>query len=115
LSLVTFTYIAAVRDLDEKVRSSMVIAGEDFIVSTVQFIVGLGIFLGVNLIFSHFINEADWSNLNLIPIFILEIIQVIGIYEVATALSKFLKGIIEVYKTFKTRSQLYRIYKMLIK
>lgn len=104
LSLLTFTYIAALSDLHEKVKKSMVIAGEAFFISTVQFIVGLGLFLLVNLIMDH--SLGSWNlNLNFsiggVTYVILLLMQVIGVYEVASALSKFLKGVFEVYKSFR--------------
>jgi len=104
LSLLTFTYIVAMSDLHENVKKSMVIAGEAFFISTVQFIVGLGLFLFVNLIIDHFINPGkfalNFSVSGLIFLLLLSIL-VIGVYEVASALSKFLKGIFEVYKSFR--------------
>ena len=103
-------------DLHEKIKKSMVISGESFLVATVQFIVGLGLFLVVNLIINHFM---DISNVNLsfsvtgLISLLLSAIQFIGIYEVASALSKFLKGILEVYKTFRVikRPRLYALLK----
>ncbi|AEG17567.1 hypothetical protein MSWAN_0529 [Methanobacterium paludis] len=116
LSLLIFTYIIAMSDLHEKVKTSMVIAGESFLVATVQFIVGLGLFLVVNLLINHFMDivnvNLSFSVTGLISL-LLSAIQFIGIYEVASALSKFLKGIIEVYKTFRVikRPQLYALLK----
>jgi len=104
LSLLTFTYIAAMSDLHEKVKKSMVISGEAFFVATVQFIVGLGLFLLVNLIKDHFTDPGDLTlsfNLGGAAYVILILIQFIGMYEVASALSKFLKGVFEVYKSFR--------------
>lgn len=111
LSLVTFTYIVALTDLDENVKGSMVTAGELFFIATVEFIVGLGIFLGVNFIFDHYVSQNLSFNLNGIAFFILILAEIIAIYEVSTALYKFLLGIFEVYKSFKTRSQRYAMFK----
>jgi len=115
LSLVTFTYIVAMTDLHENVKDSMVIAGEFFFIATVEFIVGLGIFLGVNFIFDHYVSQNLSFNINGIAFLILTIAQIIAIYEVSTALYKFLRGIFEVYKSFRTRSQTYAIFKYLKK
>ncbi len=104
LSLLTFTYIAAMTDLHEKVKKSMVIAGEAFFISTVQFIVGLGLFLLVNLIRDHFIEPWNLTlsfSIGGVAFVILFLMQFIGMYEVASALSKFLKGVFEVYKSFR--------------
>ncbi len=104
LSLLTFTYIAAMSDLHEKVKKSMVISGEAFFVATVQFIVGLGLFLLVNLIKDHFTDPGDLTlsfTIGGAAYVILILIQFIGMYEVASALSKFLKGVFEVYKSFR--------------
>jgi hypothetical protein len=115
LSLVTFTYLIAMTDLHEKIKSSMVTAGELFFIATVEFIVGLGIFLGVNFIFDHYISQNFSLSLNGMAYFILIIAQIIGIYEVSTALYKFLRGIFEVYRSFRSRSQTYAIYKTIKK
>ena len=115
LSLVTFTYIVAMTDLKEKVINSMVNAGELFFIATVEFIVGLGIFLGVNFIIEHYINPGFSFNLNGIAFAILVLAQMVGIYEVATALYKFLKGIFEVYNSFRTKSQTYAIFQFVKK
>jgi hypothetical protein len=116
LSLLTFTYIAAMSDMHEKVKKSMIIAGEAYFLSTVQFIFGLGLLLLVNLIIDHFINPFNvtlgFSVSGLIFV-LLFLIQFIGIYEVASALSKFLKGIFEIYITFRIvrRPRLYAFLK----
>lgn len=104
LSLLTFTYIAAMTDLHEKVKKSMVISGEAFFVATVQFIVGLGLFLLVNLIRDHFLDPWNLTfsfSIGGVVYVILFLMQFIGMYEVASALSKFLKGVFEVYKSFR--------------
>lgn len=91
-------------DLHEKVKKSMVISGEAFFVATVQFIVGLGLFLLVNLIKDHFTGPGDLAlnfSIGGVAYVILLIMQFIGMYEVASALSKFLKGVFEVYKSFR--------------
>jgi hypothetical protein len=116
LSLLTFTYIVAMTDLHEKVKKSMVIAGEAYFVATVQFIAGLAIFMVINLTMDHFINQdtlsLSFSVGGLIFIF-LSLIQLIGIYEVASALSKFIKGVFEIYKSFRVlrRPRLYFLLK----
>ena len=121
LSLLTFTYIAAMTDLHEKVKKSMVVSGEAFFIATVQFIVGLGIFLLVTLVASHqFINIStitlNFSFDSVISILLFSV-QLIGVYEIASALSKFLKGIFEVYKSLRIKEiktpQIYNVFKKL--
>lgn len=106
LSLVTFTYISAMTNLHEKVKNSMILAGESFFMATIQFIVGLGLFLVINLIFSKFIGPSDiiliFSWEGIISIFLL-FVQLLGIFEVASALSNFLKAIFEVYRQFRIK------------
>ncbi|MCE7699032.1 MAG: hypothetical protein K8E24_009490 [Methanobacterium paludis] len=58
LSLLTFTYISGMSDLHEKIKKSMIVAGESFFVATVQFIVGLSLFLLVTLIINHFMDPS---------------------------------------------------------
>lgn len=106
LSLVTFTYISAMTNLHEKVKKSMILAGESFFMATIQFIAGLGLFLVINLILSKFIGPSDivlnfsWESIISI---ILLFVQLFGIFEVASALSNFLKAIFEVYKQFRIK------------
>lgn len=124
LSLLTFTYIAAMTDIHEKIKRSMVKAGESFFVSTVQFIVGLSLLLIITLLVNHFLDPSDLNLLNPLNFtltinqngaltMILMFIQLIATYEIASALSKFLKGILEIYKSFRIkkikRSKLYKI------
>jgi len=112
LSLLTFTYIVAMTDLHEKVKKSMVIAGEAYFIATVQFIAGLAIFMVINLTVDHFINPdtltLSFNVAGVLYVFI-SLIQLVGIYEVASALSKFIKGVFEVYKSFRVlrRPRLY--------
>jgi hypothetical protein len=112
LSLLTFTYMAAMSNLHEKVEKSMIMAGEAYFIATVQFIVGLGLFLLVNLVFDHLIYPTGITlsfSMGGLLFVILLLIQFIGVYEVASALTKFLKGIFEVYKAFRVvkRPRLY--------
>jgi hypothetical protein len=104
LALVTFTYISSMTNLNKEVKSSMVLAGESFFRATIQSISGLGLFLLINLIISKFIGPSDiilnFSQEGIISVFLV-LIQLIGIYEVASALSNFLKAMFEVYKQFR--------------
>ncbi|OPY27156.1 MAG: hypothetical protein A4E27_00599 [Methanobacterium sp. PtaU1.Bin242] len=112
LSVLTFTYIAAMSDLHERVKKAMVTAGECFFISTVQFIVGLSIFLFITLTINHFIDPfaitLSFNIGGIISLFLLSV-QLMGIYEIASALSKFLKGIYEIYKSFRVigKSRIY--------
>ncbi|MCC7550848.1 MAG: hypothetical protein KO316_04995 [Methanobacterium sp.] len=119
LSLLTFTYIVALTDLHEKVKKSMVIAGEAYFVATVQFIAGLALFMLVNLTVDHFINQNTLTlsfSLGGVLFIVLSLIQLIGIYEVASALSKFIRGVFEVYKSFRVlrRPRLYTFLKEIL-
>jgi hypothetical protein len=104
LALVTFTYISSMTNLNKEVKSSMVLAGESFFMATIQFIAGLGLFLLINFIISRFIDPSDIilniTQEGIISVFLV-LIQLIGIYEVASALSNFLKAMFEVYKQFR--------------
>lgn len=104
LALVTFTYISSMTNMKKEVKSSMVLAGESFFMATIQFIAGLSLFLLINLLINKFIGPSDialnftWKNIILI---FSALIQLIAIYEVASALSRFIKAIVEVYKQFR--------------
>jgi len=104
LSLLTFTYIFTMTNLHRKIKNSMETAGESFFMATIQFIVGLGLFLLVKLTINHFIDPSNitlsFSLEGAISVFLLSV-QLIGVYETASALSKFLKGIFEIYKSFR--------------
>lgn len=97
----------------------MVVAGESFFISTVQFIVGLGLFSAINLINDHSMHlnifELTFS-VNSIIMLLFILVQFIGIYEVASAFSKFLKGVIEVYKSFRVigRPRIYTFLKKVL-
>ena len=105
LALVTFTYISSMTNLNREVKSSMVLVGESFFMATIQFIAGLSLFLLINLIskfigLSGIILNLSWEGI--LSVFLLSI-QLIGIYEVASALSKFLKAIFEIYRQFRMK------------
>jgi len=106
LALVTFTYISSMTNLNKDVKSSMVFAGESFFMATIQFIVGLGLFLLINLFIKQYLGlfhiVLNFSREGVISVFLL-LIQLIGIYEVASALSNFLKAIFEVYRQFRRK------------
>lgn len=106
LALVTFTYISSMNNLNNDIKSSMVFAGESFFMATIQFIAGLGLFLLINLFIKQFLGQfhfiLDFSREGIISLFLL-FIQLIGIYEVASALSNFLKAMLEVYRQFRRK------------
>lgn len=118
LSLLTFTYIFAMVNLHKKIKNSMEVAGESFFMATVQFIIGLGLFLLVTLIINHFVDPSNitlsFSLDGMVSVVLLSI-QLIGVYETASALSKFLKGIFEVYRSFRvvkiSRQQLFNVFR----
>lgn len=106
LALVTFTYVSSMNNLDRNVKRSMIFAGESFFMATIQFIAGLSLFLLVNLIIKQYLAPfnivLNFSWEGIISVFLLSI-QLIAIYEVASALSKFLIAIFEVYKHFRIK------------
>ena len=106
LALVTFTYMSSMNNLDRVVKKSMILAGESFFMATIQFIAGLSLFLLVNLIIKQYLASfniiLNFSWQGIISVFLLSI-QLIAIYEVASALSKFLIAIFEVYKHFRIK------------
>lgn len=106
LALVTFTYISSMTNLNNDVKKSMIFAGELFFMATVQFVAGLSLFLLINLIIKQFLGQfhivLNFSWGGIISVFLL-LIQFIGIYEVASALSNFLKAIFEVYRQFRKK------------
>lgn len=104
LSLLTFTYIMALADLHQKVKKSMIKSGEHFFMATVQFIVGLGLFLLVNLFIEHYMDPGNFSlsfSLSTFVFLVLLLLQFIGLYEIASALYKFLRGIFLVYRSLR--------------
>ncbi len=109
LALVTFTYISSMNNLDKDLKKSMVLAGESFFMATIQFIAGLSLFLLINLIIKQYLGPFNivlnftWEGI--ISVFILSI-QLIAIYEVASALSKFSIAIFEVYKHFRIQKHI---------
>jgi hypothetical protein len=109
LSLVTFTYISSMTNLKKDVKKSMVFAGESFFMATVQFVAGLSLFLLINLFVKQFLGQfhivLNFSWEGITSIFLL-LIQFIGIYEVASALSNFLKAVFEVYIQFRKKHNL---------
>lgn len=74
--------------------------------ATIQFIVGLGLFLLVTLTINHFIDPSNitlsFSSDGAVSVVLLSV-QLIGVYETASALSKFIKGIYEIYKSFRVK------------
>jgi hypothetical protein len=102
LSLLSFTYIMALSEMHEKVKKSMIKAGENFFMSTVQFIVGLFLLFVMDYITHSFINISNLSfttvNLGSIISFI---IQIFILLELIFAVSKFFQGVIGVYVSFR--------------
>lgn len=107
LSLLSFTYIMAMTDMHEKVKDSMIKAGELFFMSTVQFIIGLFLLFLMDYLTHSFLSV---SNLNLsldvqgiISVFVF-LIQIIILLELIFAVSKFFKGVIGVYVSFRAKN-----------
>jgi len=107
LSLLSFTYIMALTDLHEKVKKSMIKSGELFFMSTIQFIVGLFLLFFMDYLTHSFINI---SNINLsaglggIWSILIFIIQIFILLELIFAVSKFFKGVMGVYISFRAKN-----------
>ncbi|MDD3984499.1 MAG: hypothetical protein PHY59_01080 [Methanobacterium sp.] len=105
LSLLSFTYIMALSDIHEKVKDSIIKSGELFFMATVQFIVGLFLLLTMDYFTSNFLNISNINlnfNLQGITSIIIFIIQIIIFSELIFAISKFFKGVIEIYMSFRS-------------
>lgn len=107
LSLLSFTYIMALTDMHEKVKDSMIKAGELFFMSTVQFIIGLFLLFLMDYLTHSFLNI---SNINLsfdlsgIVSIVIFIIQIVVLLELIFAVTKFFKGVIKVYISFRAKN-----------
>lgn len=105
LSLLSFTYIMASAEIHDKLKKSVMESGELFFMSTVQFIIGLFLFLFMRNITGSFLNLSS-INLSLsfsgITSVIIVIIQLIIILEIIFAFSKFFRGCIGIYASFRT-------------
>ncbi|MBP2045686.1 uncharacterized membrane protein (DUF485 family) [Methanobacterium aggregans] len=90
--------------MKEKVLKSILSAGELFFMSTVQFIVGLFLLFVLNSFGIGFLPVStlklslNWNDLLGVLIFIF---QIVVIFEIVFALSKFFKGVTKVYWTFR--------------
>jgi len=107
LSLLTFTYIMALMDMHEKVKESMIRSGELFFMSTVQFIVGLFLLFLMDYLTHSFLNISN-IHLNLgiggIISIIIFLIQIFVLLELIFAVSKFFRGVMGVYISFRTKN-----------
>ena len=107
LSLLSFTYIMALTDMHEKVKESMIKSGELFFMSTVQFIVGLFLLFLMDYLTHSFLNisnihfNLDGAGLASIIIFL---IQIFVLLELIFAVSKFFKGVMGVYISFRAKN-----------
>lgn len=109
LSLLSFTYIMASAEIHEKLKNSVMEAGELFFVSTVQFIIGLFLFLFMENVVGNFLDISSMHlsfSINGLVTLILIIIQLLIIFEIIFAFSKFFRGCIIIYASF--RSQKFR-------
>lgn len=107
LSLLSFTYIMALTDMHEKVKDSMIKAGELFFMSTVQFIIGLFLLFLMDYLTHSFLNISNINlnfNLSGIVSVVIFIIQIIVLLELIFAVSKFFKGVIGVYISFRAKN-----------
>jgi len=106
LSLLSFTYIMASAEIHEKLKKSVMDAGELFFVSTVQFIIGLFLFLFMENVVGNFLNISSIHlslSFNGIITIIIVIIQLIILLEIIFAFSKFFRGCVKIYASFRTQ------------
>jgi membrane-bound acyltransferase YfiQ involved in biofilm formation len=107
LSLLSFTYIMALTDMHEKVKESMIRSGELFFMSTVQFIVGLFLLFLMDYLTHSFLNI---SNIHLNPdiggiaSIVIFLIQIFVLLELIFAVSKFFRGVMGVYISFRAKN-----------
>lgn len=105
LAILMFTYFTTLTD--SKIKNRISKNGELFLISTIQFIIGLFIFTYSRWFIPN-INPLDFNSLlnnwTMIPPYIFfYIIEVAAIYEICQALLKFYRGIIDIYILFKTK------------
>ena len=106
LSLLSFTYIMASAEIHEKLKKSVMEAGELFFVSTVQFIIGLFLFLFMENVVGNFLNISSIHlslSFNGIITAVIVIIQLIILLEIIFAFSKFFRGCVKIYASFRTQ------------
>jgi membrane-bound acyltransferase YfiQ involved in biofilm formation len=107
LSLLTFTYIMTLTDMHEKIKESMIRSGELFFMSTVQFIVGLFLLFLMDYLTHSFLNISN-IHLNLdiggIISIIIFLIQIFVLLELIFAVSKFFRGVMGVYISFRAKN-----------
>ena len=99
LSLLSFTYMA-LTDMHEKVKKSIIRSGELFFMSTVQFIVGL--FLMDYL--THSFLNISYIYIGGITTIIIFLIQIFILLALIFAGSKFFRGVICVYISFRAKN-----------
>ena len=102
LSLLSFTYMA-LTDMHEKVKKSIIRSGELFSMSTVQFIVGLFLLFLMEYLTHSFLNISyiDIGGINTIIIFLIQIFILLALIFAA---SKFFRGVISVYISFRAKN-----------
>ena len=99
MSLLSFTYMA-LTDMHEKVKKSIIRSGELFFMSTVQFIVGL--FLMDYL--THSFLNISYIYIGGITTIIIFLIQIFILLALIFAGSKFFRGVIGVYISFRAKN-----------
>lgn len=107
LSLLSFTYIMALTDMHEKVKESMIRSGELFFMATVQFIVGLFLLFFMDYLTHSFINITNIQltlNVDGITAIIIFLIQIFILLELIFAVSRFFRGVIGVYVSFRAKN-----------
>ena len=123
LSLLSFTYIMALTNMHEKVKKSMIRAGELFFMSTIQFIVGLFLFLLLDYINKSLLNISLLNvstvtfslSLSGIISILMFLFQIFIIFEIIFAISKFFKGVASVYVSFRAKNARESIFYILLR
>jgi hypothetical protein len=96
----------------------MVEAGELFFMSTVQFIIGLFLFLFMENVVGNFLDLSTIKlsfSLGGLTTLILVLIQLIIIFEIIFALSKFFRGVVKTYLSFRAKNLKESIFYLILR
>jgi hypothetical protein len=123
LSLLSFTYIMALTNMHEKVKKSMIRSGELFFMSTIQFIVGLFLFILLGYVNKSLLDISilNVSNLNFslslagVTSILMFLFQFFVLFELIFAISKFFKGVVGIYMSFRAKSARESIFYLLLR
>lgn len=118
LSVLSFTYIMASAEIHEKLKKSVMESGELFFVSTVQFIIGLFLFIFVRNFAGTFLDLSTIQlslSLNGVLSVLIIIVQFIILFEIIFAFSKFFRGCMGIYVSFRKKSLRESIFYLILR